>query len=96
MTNNKIILKGEKIEDFFIHAYRFIFLTGIRRGEACALENTDIISNMVHITKSLNTRNVITDGKTQNSKRHFALTLYAKKELDNQKRMLQKYNIKSK
>lgn len=96
MTDDTVIIRGEEIKDYFIHAYRFIFLTGIRRGEACALENQALKNDYVHIYQSYNTRNVITEGKTDNSNRYFKLTSYAKKELEYQKKMLNRLNIKSK
>jgi integrase len=72
---------------FYIHAWRFIVLTGLRRGELCGLKNPDIDGDIVHIRRSVNKRGVETQGKTEAATRYFVLSRLAKAVLDDQRQM---------
>lgn len=83
-----IIHWGREEHSFFIHAWRFLVLTGLRRGELCGLRNEDIVNGVVTIKRSVNAQQEITDGKNDNARRSFALSEAAKLELNAQREML--------
>ena len=87
-TEDTIIHWGHIERSFFIHAWRFLVLTGLRRGELCGLRNEDIVDGVVTIKRSVNAQQEITAGKNDNARRSFALSDAAKAELDAQHEML--------
>lgn len=87
-TEDTIIHWGHVERSFFIHAWRFLVLTGLRRGELCGLRNEDIVDGVVTIKRSVNAQQEITAGKNDNARRSFALSDAAKAELDAQREML--------
>lgn len=80
--------RGKRVPDRYIHAYRFAAVSGIRPGELIALKNENITGRLVTITESINIHNELTDGKTDNAKRRYALDSHALKILADQKAML--------
>ncbi|MFZ2537989.1 MAG: site-specific integrase [Oscillospiraceae bacterium] len=84
-TVDTTMMRGKRIEDKYINAYRFHVLTGLRPGELMGLEWTDIIGNMVYIKRSINQFREITKGKNNNAIRHFALTDIAQQVILEQK-----------
>lgn len=86
---------GRCEHSFFIHAWRFIVLTGLRRGELCGLRNEDIVDGVVTIRRSVNAQQEITAGKNDNARRTFLLSDAAKFELQEQKKMLNALGILS-
>lgn len=78
------ILFSEQWEDlWYIHAFRFLVLTGIRRGELCALQKErDYKDNIIHIRESLSHEQIITNGKTKNSNRQIPLAKNAITEIN--------------
>ena len=81
---------GKPAEDMFIHAYRFLVLTGMRPGEMIGLKEGDIKGSRVTINRSINIRNEETDGKNENAQRTYTLDSHALKVLKEQKHMLTK------
>ncbi|MGI5971828.1 MAG: tyrosine-type recombinase/integrase, partial [Oscillospiraceae bacterium] len=79
---------GKPIKDFYIHAYRFAVLTGMRPGELLGLRTRDIRGDIVTIRQSVNDNNEITRGKNKNARRTYQLGELALKELEAQRRML--------
>ena len=75
------ILRGKRVEDPYIHAYRFQVLTGLRPGELIGLEYGDVHGNNVRVQRSINIHKIETKGKNENARREFALSERAKKEL---------------
>lgn len=73
-TSNKTTKFGVEVEDKFINIYRFITLTGLRRGEMLGLKWSDIQNNKIYIKRSVNEYREITEGKTANAKRTIPLT----------------------
>ena len=68
-------LFSEPLEDYwYLNAYRFIFLTGIREGELKGIKKTDIKNGLCVIDRSINKFGEITNGKTENAKRTFVIT----------------------
>lgn len=78
---------------FFIHAWRFMVLTGLRRGELCGLKNEDIKEGIVYIKRSVNYLREETRGKNENARRYFALSERAKTEIDAQVVMLKSRGV---
>ena len=86
---------GKDEHSFFIHAWRFIVLTGLRRGELCGLKNEDVQDGVVTIRRSVNAQQEVTSGKNDNAHRRFALSEAAKAELQAQMDMLKSRAIVS-
>lgn len=97
----KKILQPEQIQavfhkdtdEFYIHAFRFLILTGLRRGELCGLKNSDIIGSVAYIQRAYNKHNELTEGKTENAVRPMALCTKALEVLQAQKEMLKRRGI---
>lgn len=79
--------------EYYIHAFRFLILTGLRRGELCGLMNDDINGSVAYIKRSINRLNEVTEGKTINAQRPVALCMRATQVLDDQKTMLKRMGI---
>lgn len=95
-TIDSITHWGREEPSFFIHAWRFLVLTGLRRGELCGLQLADISSDgVVSIKRSVNAQQEITTGKNDNARRTFVLSDAAKNVLSDQKAMLLALGIKS-
>lgn len=86
---------GRKQPAFFIHAWRFMVLTGLRRGELCGLRTEDIVGNVLTVSRSINHFNEVTEGKTENAQRDFVLSRLAQGVLADQRAMLAIQGIKS-
>lgn len=84
---------GKKCDDWYIHAYRFLVLTGMRPGEMMGLTNKDVSGDAVYIRRSINRYNQITQGKNKNAIRSFKIGAYAQAELAAQKDMLTKAGV---
>ncbi len=86
--------RGKPVEDWYIHAYRFEVLTGIRPGELKGLEDKkDVRGNKVSIRRAINIRNETTQGKNENALRTFHLSEQAMQEVEAQRAMLRKAGI---
>lgn len=86
--SSETLWRGKPAEDFYIHAYRFAVLTGLRPGELIARENTNVKGNKITITQSINEYNEFTYGKNKNAKRTFYIGENALRVLKDQKEML--------
>lgn len=98
---------GVEDKDIFINSYRFLALTGLRRGEMLGLKWSDIeqipsITDqgaktivILHIERSINEYKEITSGKTDNTQRDIPLTDSAIQVLNEQGKMLRKLHITS-
>ncbi len=89
----KKLFSKEYNDNFYIHAFRFFVLTGLRRGELCALSKENIKDGIIHITQSLNYLGEITSGKNSNANRYFAITPLQQQCLDAQSEMLKDLGI---
>lgn len=94
-TIDTITKWGKDEHSFLIHAWRFIVLTGLRRGELCGLKNEDVQDGVVTIRRSVNAQQEVTSGKNDNARRRFALSEIAKEELQAQRDMLKSRAIVS-
>lgn len=84
---------GKERVDWYIHAYRFAVLTGLRPGELCGLQNGDVKGARVTVRRSLNVRGEITQGKNNNARRTFQLPAQAVAELEAQRAQLRRAGI---
>ena len=69
-----ITRNGKQETSWCIHAWRFIVLTGLRRGECCGLQWEDINDNVLRVARSINAENEETKGKTKNAQRPMYLS----------------------
>lgn len=93
-SSTTTIRRGSEIEDFYIHAYRFAVLTGLRPGELRGLENrVDVRGNRVTVRRAINVHDEITQGKNNNARRTFQLTPLAQQEVKAQRDMLKRRRI---
>jgi integrase len=93
-TVDTVTRYGQPVPCFFIHAWRFLVLTGLRPGEIAGLESrADIKDGIMHIRRARNLQDEITSGKTKNARRAQRLTSFALSVLDDQRRMLKQRGI---
>lgn len=88
-----IMNRGKMVPCFFIHAWRFIVLTGLRRGELCGIRNDDIAAGILSIKRSINASLEITNGKNENARRYIALSPRMQEVLDAQRTSLKNRGI---
>lgn len=83
------------IAEWYIYAYRFSVVTGLRPGELLALQNTSINlrSGLCRISESVNAYNEQTDGKNENATRSFVLPQIGIDILKEQRVMLKKAGL---
>jgi integrase len=79
---------------FYIHAWRLLVATGLRRGELAGLRREDV-TNVITIKRSINQQREETHGKNDNARRTMALTSIAAGILDDQRAMLDRLGIES-
>lgn len=72
-SRDTIILRNEEVQDWYIHAYRFIVLTGLRRGELAGIQEEDIQDNVLTIRRSIDKWQKVTAGKTKKAQRRIGL-----------------------
>lgn len=90
---DSIIKYGKPVQCFYIHAWRFIVATGLRRGELCGILNSHIDGNILHIDQSINRLGDTTPGKNDNARRYFVLSKHAMAILEDQRAMLKSKGI---
>lgn len=81
---------------FHIHAWRFMVLTGLRRGEVAGLMRRDIKDDIVYVRRAVNEYGEETGGKTDAARRYFALSEMQAAELAEQLEMLKSKGIATK
>lgn len=79
----------------YIHAIRFLVVTGLRSGEMCGLQWDDITDDCVLVRRSINKYKEIRSGKTINAIRTLPLTSYARRILADQRAMLASAGVSS-
>ena len=94
-TSDRTRWKGRPASEFYIHAYRFAVLTGLRPGELRGIEKKDIRAMDVSIKRSINIDNELTTGKNDNARRTFRLSQRARDEVDAQLAMLKQSGVVS-
>lgn len=86
--DDTIVVRKKIVPVWYINLWRLIVLTGLRRGEACGLLWSDIDNTVLTVSRSINSLNEITQGKTQNAKRVFVLSSMAQQTLVSQRKMV--------
>lgn len=82
----RLLTEGDAF--FYIHAFRFVAVLGLRRGELCALKCSDLSGNLLTIQRSVNNRLEITAGKTASAHRQIFLPKLARQILKDEQTML--------
>ena len=80
---------------WYIHAWRLLVATGLRRGELCGLKVDDIAGSVINIKRSINSLGQVTTGKNSNARRTIAKTEIVRGILTDQAAMLATHGIKS-
>lgn len=80
---------------WYVHAFRFIAVLGLRRGELCGLQVSDLRGNLLCVRRSINAANELTSGKTAAARRDIILPTVAMRILDDQRHMLKAAGITS-
>lgn len=86
---------GHDVPCFYVHAFRFLVVTGYRRGELCGFQHSDYDAPILTVNRSINEHNEITQGKNTNARRTNVLSKRAQQILEDQQAMLKKLGIKS-
>lgn len=76
--------RGIAVPDPYIHAYRIAVLTGLRPGELLGLRWQDTKPDRIHVSRAINVRGEITQGKNRNAVRTIVLSDRAQQELREQ------------
>lgn len=85
---------GKPREEFYIHAWRFLILTGLRPGELAGVKRVqDIIGEKLGIKRAYNQHGETTQGKNDNARREQLLSHYAVQVMADQEAMLKAYGI---
>lgn len=92
-TDDTIIRYGKTKHDFFIHAYRFLFLIVLRRGEECGIKDENIKDGVLHLCRAINRLGEETEGKNKNAIRDIVLPPTAIAVIEAQKAMLKKLGV---
>lgn len=79
--------KGRPAKEEYINAFRFEVLTGMRPGEIVGLRWEDVHGSAVHLQRSVNSHNEITQGKNQNAVRTVELPALALRALNAQRQL---------
>ena len=95
-SDDTVIRYGKRQKAFYIYAWRFIVLLGLRRGELAGLMNTDLDGNILTIRRSVNSLGEITAGKTKNAQRRMMLPQAALDVLTDQRRLLSEHGLVTK
>lgn len=95
-TSTKTMHRQKVIDEWYIHAFRFLASAGLRPGELCELKEREQTSTKsLSVTGSLNRFGEHTSGKTANAIRTFVLPTIALQIIGDQKAMLKAAGIVS-
>lgn len=89
-SSEKTLEKGKECLEWFVFAFRFAVVTGLRPGEIIGLQTKDIdmTNNVCMIHQAINSYGETTDGKNQNARRSFILPPIAVEALRDQLKLL--------
>lgn len=98
LTSDETIYNRYVVKDDYINAYRFILLTGIRRGECLGLHWSDLVKDIdgntvLKVERSYNVVREMTKGKNNNAQRDIILNDLAVKVLEQQRMLLKSKGI---
>jgi len=92
---NTVTFRGKLVEDYYVNAYRWQLVTGMRPGEMIARTKADVRDGYVYITSARNNYGEITRGKNDNAVRKIRLTPMAEKILRDQADAERRFGISS-
>lgn len=90
LSSDTTTYRGKPCSEFYINAYRFLLLEGLRPGELFGLQWSDIEDGGYTVSRAINSLGEVTTGKNKNAKRAHALGEYSAAVLAAQKEMLKK------
>ena len=77
-----VLYRGDRIVDPYVYAFRLQVLHCLRPGEVGGLRKSDRIGNTVHLQRSINIVDEVTNGKNENAVRSFVLSEEGEKYWD--------------
>ncbi len=103
-TIDTMTVRGKVKPAFFINAWRFMLVTGLRRGECCGIRKEDISTyirengngaapGVLTLRRSINSLHEVTSGKNENALRTVTLPQKALVILADQERLLRTMGI---
>ena len=95
MSVNTRMSNGKRVDDYYVNAYRFQLVTGLRPGELLARSKSDVRDGYLYVDSALNTSGEITRGKNKNANRRIKLTQLALNILKDQAEMEKKFGVSS-
>lgn len=95
MTVNTRLNRGKPEEDYYVNAYRWQLVTGMRPGEMIARTKADVRDGYVYVTSARNTYGELTRGKNDNAVRRIKLTPMAEQILRDQADAERRFGISS-
>lgn len=95
MSVNTRMCRGKRVEDYYVNAYRWQLITGMRPGEMIARTKADVRDGYVYITSARNQYGEITKGKNENAVRKIKLTPMAMQVLRDQADAERRFGITS-
>lgn len=91
---DETVFKGKIMKEWYINAYRFHAVVGLRPGEMLAIQiKRDIIDGYLYIRESLNSDNILTNGKNENALRKIFITPLMQSLIDAQMEQYRKSGI---
>lgn len=95
MDNDYTIVRGKKVKELYVNAWRLEMILGSRPGEIVGLKNSDRDGDYIRIERAINSQNEETLGKNENALRPAKLPPLAIMVLERQKKLLEEHGIKS-
>lgn len=86
--------RGKLAPAFYINAWRFYVVTGLRRGELAGLRNEDV-GEILSVKRNINSYKEETHGKNDNARRQMKLSGIAASIIEEQRAMLDRLGIRS-
>lgn len=90
---DKTLENKKAVDEWFIHAFRYEVVTGMRPGEMCGLMETDLQENICMINRAINVHGEVTSGKNENALRSYFIPRLGLEILEDQKAMLKKEGV---
>jgi len=92
-SHDKTLNRKSEVFEWFIYAFRFQVITGMRPGEICGLMESDIDNDICSIRRAINVHCEITSGKNDNALRSYIIPKLGMEVLADQKFMLKKAGV---
>ena len=92
-ANDTVVKRHKTGPEWFVHAYRFIIINGLRRGECAGIHEEDIEDGVLTLRRSINSFEEITEGKNENAQRRIGLSNIAITIVEQQRRMKREAGI---